>query len=195
MKGVRASKGLTKLALSIFEEAWTDEMKNQQNQAKSNENQKVEIESQIRNMTIRASSTVDEIIQKEYEKQIKTLATELKQLNSNNETNRDYKIPYRTSREKVLQVLENPCSVWENYDVYRKQRFFNFIFESNLEYDKFEGYRTPNYSLPIRIFEAIESNDPNLVDNVGSVANLILTEIKLLKKLIYHQDCLFESKR
>lgn len=167
MKRVKATRGLTDLALKIFEDAWTDEMKDKETQNRNSQNQRDEIEIQIRNMTIRASSTEDETIQREYEKQIKALANELENLISENDSKRDYKIPYRTSREKVIRVLENPYSVWENYDVYRKQRFFNFIFESNLEYDKFEGYRTPNYSLPIRIFEAIESNDPNLVESRG----------------------------
>lgn len=178
LKGVKATRGLTDLALKIFDDAWTDEMKYKETQNRNSQNLREEIESQIRKMTIRASSTEDETIQREYEKQIKALANELEILTSENDSKRDYKIPYRTSREKVIKVLETPYSVWKNYDVYRKQRFFNFIFESNLEYDKFEGYRTPNYSLPIRIFEAIESKDPNLVEELGTKLNLILSNIQ-----------------
>ena len=187
LKRVKATRGLTNLALGIFEDVWSDEMKYKQRQAKNEESQREELETQISKMTIRASSTDDETVQKEYEKQIKIIAKELERLTSETESKRDYKIPYRTSREKVIRVLENPYSVWKNYDVYRKQRFFNFIFESNLEYDKFEGYRTPNYSLPIRIFEAIESNDPNLVDFLKSKANLIFQELSNLLIILQNE--------
>lgn len=69
--------------------------------------------------------------------------------------------------EEVLAVLKSPYSVWCNYNVYQKQRFFSFIFESNLVYDKFEGYRTPNYSLPIRVFEEISTSNPVQVEVSG----------------------------
>jgi len=47
------------------------------------------------------------------------------------------------------------------------KKFFSFIFDENLEYDKKEGYQTPNFSLPITLFETIENDEPDLVETTG----------------------------
>gem|GEM_PF-2985051 len=104
---------------------------------------------------------------KQYEKQIQKYGEEVEILENRIKTDVDYSIPYRTSSKEVLEVLQKPYTVWENYDVYQKQKFFSFIFDTNLEYDKIEGYRTPNYSLPITLFEAITNNEPDMVETVG----------------------------
>ena len=104
---------------------------------------------------------------KAIEKQIEKYAEKIESLEAKLSANYDYSIPYRTSVKEVLQVLENPYSVWQNYNVYQKQKFFSFIFDENLEYDKIEGYRTPNYSLPITLFETITNNEPDMVETMG----------------------------
>ena len=79
----------------------------------------------------------------------------------------DYSAPYRASSEQVLSVLKNPYSVWKNYNVHQKQRFFSFVFEGNLYFSKNEGYRTPKYALPLRVFEQISSVDTVEVEMGG----------------------------
>lgn len=111
------------------------------------------------------------------EKQIQKYGEELEILENRIKTDVDYSIPYRTSSKEVLEVLQNPYTVWENYDVYQKQKFFYFIFEENLRYDKKEGYRTPNYSLPITLFETITNKEPNEVDIVVKSSNPLRTFI------------------
>jgi len=51
--------------------------------------------------------------------------------------------------------------------VVAKIKVFYFIFNENLGYNKKEGYRTPNYSLPITLFETISNKKPNMVETVG----------------------------
>lgn len=75
-------------------------------------------------------------------------------------------------------LLGNPYTVWKNYDVYQKQKFFYFIFDENLKYHKEGGYRTPNYSLPITLFETINNNEPNMVEELGTKLNLVLSNIQ-----------------
>jgi hypothetical protein len=65
-------------------------------------------------------------------------------------------------------VLKNPYSAWKNYSVRQKQRFFSFIFEENLLYSKAEGYRTPLYTLPLRIFESLNGSKAGEVE-VGGI--------------------------
>jgi site-specific DNA recombinase len=97
--------------------------------------------------------TTSNTVIKQYENQIEDAGLEIDKIEEVLSSEYDYHVPYRTSQEKVIEVLKSPYKVWQSYDVAQKQRFFSFIFEGNLYYSKKEGYRTPNYSLPIRIFE------------------------------------------
>ena len=125
------------------------------------------MEKEIEKYSSLAIRTTNSTVLKQYEKQIQKYGEELEILENRIKTDVDYSIPYRTSSKEVLEVLQNPYTVWENYDVYQKQKFFYFIFEENLRYDKKEGYRTPNYSLPITLFETITNKEPNEVETMG----------------------------
>jgi len=105
---------------------------------------------------------------KQYEKQIEKLSNELEEIETKLNIDFDYNIPYRTSREEVQTALKSPYSVWTDYDIVRKRRFYNFIFEDNLVYSREYAYRTPNYSLPIKVFKLIQSKDSVDVE-VGGV--------------------------
>ncbi|NLB12210.1 hypothetical protein GX830_02440, partial [Candidatus Dojkabacteria bacterium] len=114
-----------------------------------------------------ASKTEVETVIKQYEKQIEKYGKGIEELEAKTSEDLDYTIPYRTSSKEVLEVLQNPYSVWKNYNVYQKQKFFSFIFEENLRYDKIEGYRTPNYTLPITIFELVNTSKSEDLETMG----------------------------
>jgi len=157
---IRASDDLINLSLAIFEDAWKSEIYNLQNAREEYIKNKGIIEEEIEKYTSLAIRTSNSTVLKQYGEEIEILENKIN-------TNFDYSLPYRTSSKEVLEVLKNPYTVWENYDVYQKQKFFSFIFDENLEYDKIEGYRTPNYTLPITLFETIANNEPDMVETVG----------------------------
>lgn len=167
IKGIRASEELQNLATAIFNDTWKEELKEKEKEREEERNTKQQLENTIRQLTLRATKTQNEIVLEQYEKQIETFGKQLEDIEINLQSNFDYSIPYRTSMQEVMSVLGNPYTVWKNYDVYQKQKFFYFIFDENLRYDKKEGYRTPNYSLPLTLFEAINNNEPNKVETVG----------------------------
>ena len=68
----------------------------------------------------------------------------------------DYDIPYRTALDKMTGILKNPCRTWAELSVYEQHKFFGFLFEVNLSYDRKEGYRTPKYTVLKRVCEQIE---------------------------------------
>jgi site-specific DNA recombinase len=167
LKGITASEDLINLSLAIFEDVWREELGNKEKIAKSSQKEKDTLEEEVEKTTKLIIKTENETVIKQYEKQIEKLCLKIEEIETENQTEYDYSIPYRTSSQEVLQVFKNPYSVWENYDIYQKQKFFSFIFEDNLVYDKFEGYRTPEYSLPLKVFEAIEKKDYHLVETAG----------------------------
>ena len=96
--------------------------------------------------------------------------------------NYDYSIPCRTSCSLVFKALANPYSIWESYDVANKQRFFHFVFEANLQYDKKEGYRTP---LTTRLYSVISGFGG---ENIGDVGNLVKRSNQSREFALYWTD-------
>ena len=164
---IRASEDLINLSLAIFEDAWKTEIENLQDTREEDVKNKEKMEKEIEKYSSLAIRTTNSTVLKQYEKQIQKYGEEVEILESRIKSDFDYSIPYRTSSKEVLEVLQNPYIVWENYDVYQKQKFFNFIFEENIVYDREEGYRTPHYTLPITLFETIENNEPDMVETMG----------------------------
>ena len=167
LKDVKASDEIISLALGIFEDVWDTEIKGKTKTKDLAIRELKSVEEKIAQITGRITKTDKEILIQEYENQIERLAKEKSELQSFINGEYDYAIPYRTSSEEVLNVLKNPYSVWNNYDVRQKQRFFAFVFEGNLHFSRNEGYRTPKYSLPLTVFEMISGDEPALVHPPG----------------------------
>ena len=167
LQEIKPTDDTISLARAVFEDEWNNEMKSKGKIKNSLTGRKKELEEEIEAVSNRISKTTSEIVIKQYEKQIEKLATELEDLEDETETKYDYTIPNRTSTDEVIQALKSPYVVWKNYKVHQKQRFFNFIFEQNLAYDKIQGYRTPNYVIPIRVFEEISTSKPVDVEMAG----------------------------
>ena len=167
IREIRASEELLNLSIAIFEDTWKEEMKDRKEKRNNDIDSKEKLEKTIEKLTLLATNTENVAVLEQYEKQIENYSQQLTKIGNELQSKCDYSIPYRTSTEQVIHVLENPYIVWKNYDVYQKQKFFNFIFNENLRYDKIEGYRTPKYSLPITLFETIENNEPDMVETTG----------------------------
>jgi hypothetical protein len=98
---------------------------------------------------------------------IAKLADELEKLEAFSGMELDYGVPYRTALDVVLGILKNPYLAWSELDVFEQHKFFSFLFEMNLEYDRKEGYRTPKYTVLKRVFEQIEVSGSEFVEKVG----------------------------
>jgi site-specific DNA recombinase len=172
LKQIKPCDEVVDLATRIMQEVWNEEIGNRGKIRASYSTQQKLMENEIEGLTSRISIAIEngtsEVVIRQYEKQLEKVAIKLEDLEQEVSTVYDYAIPNRTATDEVLAVLKSPYSVWCNYNVHQKQRFFSFIFESNLVYDKFVGYRTPNYSLPIRVFEEISTSDPLDVE-VGGI--------------------------
>lgn len=168
LKEIKPSQELINLAIEIFEDSWKNTLIDLDKNSKNIHLEKEKIENDIVRLAELVSGSKNEIVNKQYEKQIEKKAIVLEEIEEELRVIKDYTIPYRTSTEEVLNVLRNPYSVWNNYDPVRKQRLFSFIFEENLIYDEKEGYRTLNYALPIKLFEEISTTNPLLCGDGGN---------------------------
>lgn len=60
---------------------------------------------------------------------------------------------------EVLKVFENPVSIWDNYNTDIKQLLLKVMFNGNLEKQKNQKLRTPDVSLPMRLFADLDVNN------------------------------------
>lgn len=157
-----AKPQVVNLTLEIFDDVWKNEIALRQKENSNLLTRQTEIEDTISKLAERIAKTTSEVLIEQYEKQIEKLSTELKEVCAF-DNDFDLKVPNRTAQDEVVQVLKNPYPVWENYTVAQKRRFFTFLFEANLIYDRNFGYRTPEYALPISLFEQKPMNDPLFV--------------------------------
>lgn len=167
LREIKPLEETIELTFAVFEDIWKEEIQNKGRNNKNLTSKKDELEEEISKLTKLASNVSSEVVIKQYEKQIEKLGNELEEIEEILTLQFDYTIPCRTSLDEIRQAIKTPYSVWANYDVYQKQRFFSFIFEGNLAYSKTEGFRTPNYALPIRLFEEISTSKPVDVEMEG----------------------------
>lgn len=167
LKDIKANKNVVNLALEVLNDVWKVEKKNIFLTQEKVGFEKVEIENNISKFALASVNADNNVLKAQYEKEVEKLSKKLEEIEPILSSTLNYEIPCRTSQEQVKKALENPYSIWKGYNVYQKQRFYNFIFEGNLVYDKNSGYRTPGYSLPIRIFQEIDRSKPNEVEMAG----------------------------
>lgn len=168
LKTIKPSDEVISLTMEIFNDVWNDEKNNQEKLKKQDTRNKTELEDQIREVVKRITASIENpILLSAYERQLEDLSVQISKIEENQSIGSDLDIPYRTAIDLVMQTLKNPYLTWENYNVYKRQRFFSFIFESNLSYDKKDGYRTANYSLPIRLFEQFATSNTLDVEMEG----------------------------
>jgi site-specific DNA recombinase len=143
------------LAKAVFIDAQGSDEKERAKEAKFSEARKKECEDEIEVYAKLAGKAKSDAVIEQYEKKIEKLAHELEQLESDSVAPYDYGVPYRTALNKVMSVLENPYGAWSDFDIFEQQKFFSFLFETNLIYDRNEGYRTPKYTVLKRVCEEI----------------------------------------
>lgn len=167
IQNIKPCVEIMELAQAIFEDVWNDTMKNISKVKDSSLIEKNELQAKLDNLTTQISKTKNDTVIRQYERQIEKIGSELENLEAKLETEYDYSIPCRTSLEQVFNVLQNPHVAWKNYDVYQKQKFYSFMFEENLRFDKYKGYRTPLYARPLRLFEELSTTNSNEVEMGG----------------------------
>jgi len=147
---------VTELAKVIFERAKEKDKKECVIEAVTNEKRKQECETEINTYLELAAKAKIPLVISQYESKIEKLADELNKLKSDGAIEYDYAVPYQTALDKMLGILKNPYSIWEKVNVFEKQKFFSFLFEVNLLFDKIKGYQTPKYTVLKRVCSEIE---------------------------------------
>jgi site-specific DNA recombinase len=150
-------EGLLEVIEGLFDEVWNDEMKDVDKLNKKLLLEKEKIEGEIRSYTDEAMRSSNQVVKDQYHKRIAEKAEELNSIEGDIERKPNYDIPYRTSLNQIRGMIESPYQIWLNADVKQKHELFSFMFNGFLEYEHGVGYRTPEKTCLIRLFNQFES--------------------------------------
>lgn len=167
LQGMTTESDVIALAKAVFIDAKEKDERERVTENKASDGRKAEIEDEIAAYAKLAAKAKSEAVVAQYEKSIEKLAVELEQIEADSVAEYDYGVPYRTALDKVMGVLENPYDAWSELNVFEQQKFFSFLFETNLVYSKIDGYRTPKYTVLKRVCEEIEHTGSVNVEMAG----------------------------
>jgi site-specific DNA recombinase len=168
LKKIEITEGVIDLVTAIYNDAWKEEQAKRAQEVKINTNSKIELEEKVSLLTDKILTSKSPTLTKAYEVELEKTTAKIESLEEYLADSLDHREIYKTTMAEVLGVFKSPYETWISYDVDRKQKFFKFFFEGSLEYSKNQGYKTPNYALPIRLFEEISTTNSVNVE-VGGI--------------------------
>ena len=76
---------------------------------------------------------------------------------------RDYQSTFQTA----LKFLANPWNLWETGRLEDRRAMLKLVFGGNIVFDRFEGFQTPEISLPFKALGAISGAEKEMVPATG----------------------------
>jgi DNA invertase Pin-like site-specific DNA recombinase len=149
-----------KLVELVFESSWEEEMSDHEAQERRKVARRLELEQKLRDFSGNAIKAKNDTVRDVYEKQMEETMRELEELDTSPGLSIDLETPYRNALSKVKDMLRNPVSIWDSFDIEEKNRLFFFLFEAKLPYDKFNGYRNAESLSTARLFEEFVVENP-----------------------------------
>lgn len=73
-----------------------------------------------------------------------------------------------------MQFLANPYKIWEKPSYMLKRMVLRLAFADPLEFDRFEGVRTPKTTLPFKALSHLKGSDFKMVPTTGFELSLLV---------------------
>jgi len=159
----RLKDGIENILGIIFDEVWKEEvgLHNKEEAAKVSRRKKLNEDiGRLTDLVIKAD---DDVLRVAYETQMKKKIKERDESVPHLVKNNKDSVPYRTALDKSVQLLKNPCVVWNKLNVEEKHELFFYIFGEKLEYGKKGSYRTDKIPYATMLFEEfVVENSPHV---------------------------------
>ena len=154
-------------ATAIFEKVWAQEADTVKWQDAMMNEKKTELKKKLKDLSELSRKTSSDVVRRTYEDQMEESGKELESIETTPLAASTLSIPYRTAIEKSSEMLKNPLSAWDSFDMDGQHRLFFFLFDARLPYFKNEGYRTADSLSSTRLFEALATTNTDNLDPAG----------------------------
>lgn len=158
VRSLEPTPGLMKLATAMFQAAW-DQRRNQASHIiRAAKSQITVIDKQIDRLLTRIVDASNETVIRSYEDKIGQLEKEKRLMAEKMQNQAEPKGTFEEKLEPVLQFLANPWKLWDSGHVGLRRTVLKLAFAGRIQYDRNEGPRTPEISLPFRALGVLNTN-------------------------------------
>ncbi len=162
LQELRPSPELLTIATMMFKVGWARYAKTTKDRQQAARHKLAGVEKKINNLIERIVQTHQTALVSAYESELEKLEHQrvamsenlTVEIAENNTLGQDFEQAYRTA----MKVISNPKILWENQDVRLKRIAVKYAFSSRLRYDRENGYRTGQKSLPFQVFQRLSLN-------------------------------------
>ena len=161
------SENLVSMAKVMFQELWEGRAKDRKRDILSVENELRKIERQVGQFLDRIVEADNQSVVGAYEKRIKELEQQKIVLSEKiakcGRALPDFDETFRTA----LSFLASPCNLWHSEHLEDKRTLLKLVFADKLPYDRNQGFRTANYTLPFKALGDLKHGKCKMAEREG----------------------------
>lgn len=155
LTGVKPESGLIDLTVDVLNDVWSQHKASYETE-KAEKGAKLKLlELEIEGWSTRIAKTRDEALLNHYESQLGIKLADKKELEARSYDRQYSSEELGTATEVVLKTLEDPVSMWQNPDGYKRRTIALMYFDDKLRFDKDTGFGTTTLSRPIALMKEL----------------------------------------
>ncbi|WP_368040292.1 recombinase family protein [Ruegeria atlantica] len=167
LQSVEPSPATFEVAERVFRDAWERRGTWAKTEAGRLKQRITQIEKECSNYLSRAARTQNDEFAAAYESKVMGLRTEKAKIEAEIDRMTFPERSFDEMFELAMQFLSNPFKIWEKASCTLKRVVLRLVFSGPIEFDRTDGVRTPNTTLPFKALGFIESSDLKVVPPHG----------------------------
>jgi len=168
------------LALAILKDVWNQHQAQYSDAQSASQRQLDEVTEAISRLTNRIAKTTDEVLITSYESELRKLGIQKQEFDSVSFPKRYTSEEFGTATKKVLDVLENPVSMWQNGSLDDRLTVFFMHFDQKPVYDKKTGFGTAILSQSVNVIRSLGSSKiPSVETESSELSSKIIPQTHL----------------
>ena len=167
LKDLRPAPDLFHMSLEMFKELWEQRMQSAKEEVAAMKKKLLQLDRTTSQFLDRIVDTDSHLLVETYEKRIRALQQQKVTMSENIQNCgrplRSFDETYRTA----FEFLGNPYKIWSSDRIEDKRMVIRLAFSEKLPYDRNEGFRTAQTSLPFRVLEGFKEGNSDMVPEAG----------------------------
>ncbi len=156
LQRVQPSEGLFKVATAMFEDLWNRRLAQAEAQAKALSGQLVKIDRQVSQFLERILDASVPSVIGAYEERVRKLEADKLLIREKMATAGRPASSFEDTLRTALEFLSNPWNLWNSDRLEDRRTVLKLTFADQLRYQRDEGFRTANLSLPFKVLAAFK---------------------------------------
>jgi site-specific DNA recombinase len=152
LQSMQPAKNTFALIRTMFKNAWAQTLAHSKDAAASIKQDISKTENQIEQLVDRIVETDNTSIMAAFEKKITKLEKHKLLLQENLQNSGKPRHTFEQMFELAMQFLSNPWNLWVSGQIHLRKTVLRLAFSERMAYQRGEGFRTPQVSIPFRFF-------------------------------------------